>query len=244
MEVLVNEKYLTENRNKTYTIGQVSLMTGMTDGTIRSAEKELGELLSVSRDEQQNREFTRDDIVMLKKINSVRKWGIGSYKAMKIMNEKMNLFDIINENGDIVVDTFNIGLKSSISNGIEERELNYQHSTFSIGDEKLAGALEMISALVADKLGKEISPQLNQAKELILQEIAIGNSKLETIQEHTSEIAPKFEEVNANLGELKDIDEQILDETKKTRKEFEEVYAKFKKSEDTKLKKLAKKLWG
>lgn len=169
-------------RQKTYTTSQVAEKLGITESNLRYAEQQLGQYLSISRDDYMNREFTDKDIQLLKKVFEVRDWGITSYKAIKVLINR-KLIDVLDDNS-------------------VEEHMQYEYSSLSLPDQKLKELIIDVSDSISKSVDDIVGKKIDEATKQILQNISSNYEVLANIQDNSIQLLDEVSEVKSNTIDI------------------------------------------
>lgn len=172
-----------------YTTKQTAERLGITEHVLRYMSDQLEDMIEVGRDQQLNREYSEDDIAVLKKVNRIRDIGVSNYKAIKVI----------------------ISGKLDDINGIPTKQIELENYSLTMGDERLKVFANIISDMVSNNLevmlDAKLDEKLDATKQDIILEVYKGNEIL-------TEIKGDIEK-GTNLGDL----ETAVQELKKLNKE-------------------------
>lgn len=169
-------------REKTYTTSQVAEKLGITESNLRYAEKELGDYLSISRDDYMNREFTDKDIQLLKKVFEIREWGITSYKAIKVLISR-KLIDVLDDKS------------------IEEH-MQYEYSSLSMSNDNVKKIITEVSNSISKSVDDLVSKRIDEATQQILQTLSGNYEVLANIQDNSIHLLDDVSEIKSNTMEM------------------------------------------
>ncbi|KZL88865.1 MerR family transcriptional regulator [Clostridium magnum] len=169
-------------REKTYTTSQVAEKLGITESNLRYAEKELGEYLSITRDDYMNREFTDKDIQLLKKVFEIREWGITSYKAIKVLISR-KMIDVLDDKS------------------IEEH-MQYEYSSLSLSNENVKKIITEVSNSISKSVDDLVSKRIDEATQQILQTLSGNYEVLANIQDNSIKLLDEVSEVKNNTTDI------------------------------------------
>jgi DNA-binding transcriptional MerR regulator len=191
-------------RQKTYTTSQVAENLGITESNLRYAEQQLGQYLSISRDDYMNREFTDKDVQLLKKVFEMRDWGITSYKTIKVLINR-KLIDVLDDKS-------------------VEDHMQYEYSSLSLPDQKLKELIIEISDSISKSVDDIVGKRIDEATKQILQNISSNYKVLANIHDnsvqlldeaseiksHTLEIMPSLNKISGDLDDMKKYHNDLL----------------------------------
>jgi DNA-binding transcriptional MerR regulator len=193
---------------KIYTTKQTAERLGITEHVLRYMSDQLEDMLEVGRDEQLNREYSENDIAVLKKVNKIREIGVSNYKAIKVI----------------------ISGKLDDINGMPTKQIELENYSFNMGDEKLKTFANIISDMVTNNieviLDEKLEEKLDAAKQDIILEVYKGNDILSEIKERI-EKEPKLGDLEREVQELKKLNKDIHIQNLDSKKDIEYKLVKY-----------------
>jgi DNA-binding transcriptional MerR regulator len=193
---------------KIYTTKQTAEILGIEEHVLRYMSEQLGDILDVGRDEQLNREYSNDDIEMLKKVNKIRDTGVSNYKAIKVI----------------------ISGKLDNINGIQPKQIEFENYSLTMGDDRFKAFANMISDIVTNNvevmLDAKLDEKLDTVKQDIILEVYKGNELLSEIKEGIDN-TPKLGDLEKEVQELKKLNKDIYIQNSESKKDIEYKLIKY-----------------
>lgn len=191
-----------------YTTKQTAERLGITEHVLRYMSDQLEDMLDVGRDEQLNREYSEDDIAVLKKVNRIRDIGVSNYKAIKVI----------------------ISGKLDDINGMPTKQIELENYSLIMGDERLKVFANIISDIVSSNievmLDAKLDEKLDAVKQDIILEVYKGNEILSEIKGDI-ENAPKLGDLENEVQALKKLNKEIYIQNSESNKDIEYKLLKY-----------------